>query len=493
MGRNNIRRRTPTAHNGSQDRQSRGAAFFGEPSPAGAPGPGRGSTSAGGPELLPPQQPPLTIADHARNLVELAVRATAAGPVAGQQAHRALVEFATSQPRAGAAVGRDLSRQLAERLTSSWQRGWEPADLHRVAGRGLPGISPAPDSAQPVLMDAMAGELARYPRGSIEPRWLQQLSELEARQWWPQSSDYLSARVASLPNGWAQIICAALWVLALLSRLPELQVLGHLPGKADATTRAAAERAGQVDERVLAKVRALLAKAESTTYEAEAETFTAGAQAMMARHSIDAAMLDAARSKDDVRGSAPGAIRIGIDRPYESPKALLLDVVAGANRCRAVWVRGLGFSTVVGHEPDLAAVETLFTSLLLQSTAAMRREGSRQTAWGRSRTRSFRQSFLMAFATRIGERLAATTRQEEERASGRQAIGAAGPHANPGTEVLPVLAARDQAVEEATAQMFPELVTTRTARVGDAEGWHRGRAAAEEANLAGLDALPTGS
>lgn len=493
MGRNSIRRRTPKAHNGSQDGQGRGTAFFREPGTAGEPDPGSGSSSFDEPELLTPEQPSLAIADQARNLVELAVWATAAAPGAGQQAHRDLVAFATSQARAGAAVGRDLSRQLAERLGSSWQRGWEPADLHRVVDRGLPGLSRAPGVALQVLMDSMAGELAGYPRGTIEPRWLQQLSELEAQQWWPQSSDHLSARVASLPNGWAQVIPAALWVLGLLSRLPELQVLGLLPGKADGTTRAAAERTGQVDERVLIKVRALLAKAESTTYEAEAETFTAGAQAMMARHSIDAAMLDAARSQDDPRGSAPGAIRIGIDRPYESPKALLLDVVAGANRCRAVWVRGLGFSTVLGHEPDLRAVETLFTSLLVQSTAAMRREGSRQTVWGRSRTRSFRQSFLMAFATRIGERLAATTRQEEERASGDGALGAAGRHSNPGTEVLPVLAARDQAVEEATAQMFPGLVTTRTARVGDAEGWHRGRAAAEEANLAGLDALPTGS
>ncbi|MFC7722126.1 DUF2786 domain-containing protein [Nonomuraea recticatena] len=40
-------------------------------------------------------------------------------------------------------------------------------------------------------------------------------------------------------------------------------------------------------------MRALLAKAESTTYEAEAETFTSAAQSLMAKYSIDAAMLDA--------------------------------------------------------------------------------------------------------------------------------------------------------------------------------------------------------
>lgn len=59
---------------------------------------------------------------------------------------------------------------------------------------------------------------------------------------------------------------------------------------------------------------------------------------------------------------------------------------------------------------DLDAVELLFTSLLVQATTAMLAAGSRQDAHGRSRTRSFRQSFLAAYAQRIGERLASILR-----------------------------------------------------------------------------------
>ncbi len=94
-------------------------------------------------------------------------------------------------------------------------------------------------------------------------------------------------------------------------------------------------------------MRQLLAKAESTTFDAEPETFTAGAQALMARHSIDAAMLQASSGRSD----APRARRVGIDRPYESPKAMLLGAVAEANRCRIVWSQELGFVTVWASQP----------------------------------------------------------------------------------------------------------------------------------------------
>ena len=60
---------------------------------------------------------------------------------------------------------------------------------------------------------------------------------------------------------------------------------------------------------------------------------------------------------------------------------------------------------MVGFAGDVEAVELLFTSLLVQATAAMMRAGSRTGRNGRSRTRSFRQSFLHAYAVRIGQRL----------------------------------------------------------------------------------------
>src|SRR5690606_29427780 len=78
-----------------------------------------------------------------------------------------------------------------------------------------------------------------------------------------------------------------------------------------------------VDSRILERVRMLLAKAESTTFAAEAETFTAGAQALMARHRIDAALLAAEQGSESTEGGPHGR-RIGIDTPYDGPKASLL-------------------------------------------------------------------------------------------------------------------------------------------------------------------------
>jgi hypothetical protein len=234
-----------------------------------------------------------------------------------------------------------------------------------------------------------------------------------------------------------------------------------------------------VDERILSRVRALLAKAESTTFEAEAEALTAAAQSLMARHSIDAALLAAT---DGNRQGGPAARRIGIDNPYDSQKVLLLDAVARANRCRTVWSRELGFSTLVGFEADMQAVETLFTSLLVQATSAMTREGSQRDAYGRSRTRSYRASFLAAFADRIGERLAEVTRSETEAATTR--ASSASPGADGAPNLLPVLAARSDAVDEAVDEMFSGgLVSRRVSRPTHADGWYAGRSAADRARI----------
>src|SRR5262249_14522034 len=160
---------------------------------------------------------------------------------------------------------------------------------------------------------------------------------------------------------------------------PVLPTLCPPPGKARSGSLDPA-RAGSADERILERVRALLAKAESTEFSEEAEAFTAGAQKLMARHSIDYALLaHRGRHRDGTVGR-----RTPVDNPYESPKVGLLNVGAAANRCRAVWSKEFGFSTVVGFPDAVAAVELLFTSLLVQATAALTAAGSHRDAYGRS-------------------------------------------------------------------------------------------------------------
>lgn len=357
-------------------------------------------------------------------------------------------------------VQRTLLEMLLARVRTLWLRGWQPADVMRWVGREL-----TPAHARPARA-VLAAEAARYAPATVDPRWAGQLVTVGAEVWWPAHETALSACTPA-DGSWTPGLRTAAEVLNLWATAPELPVLMPRPGTA-------VRRAGavpDVDERVLERVRALLAKAESTTFEAEAETFTAGAQALMARHSIDHAVLAAGQDK---RKDAPEGVRIGVDAPYETSKVMLLSAVAQANRCRTVWSKELGFVTVLGHVGDLRFVEVLFTSLLVQANDAMRRQGTRTDAGGRSRTRRFRQSFLSSFAHRIGERLAGATQEQTDAA-------VRGPG---GASLLPVLASREQEVAETFERLFPE---TRLASTGgssyDAEGWNAGRAAADLASV----------
>jgi hypothetical protein len=225
---------------------------------------------------------------------------------------------------------------------------------------------------------------------------------------------------------------------------------------------------------LLHKVRALLAKAEATEFEAEADAFTAKAQELMARYRIDRAVLEASG-----RGPRenPHARRLTVDDPYADAKALLLARIADVNGCRAIWSKGLGFTTVFGFPEELAAVEELFTSLLLQATVALRREGSKRDVYGRSRTTRFRRSFLVAFAVRVGDRLRETVDATVQAAS-----------AETGTALVPILARRLEATRVAAEAAFPETRSLAPS-VSDGEGWHAGTRFADVVDLGGRPRL----
>ncbi|TMR00690.1 DUF2786 domain-containing protein [Actinomadura soli] len=312
-----------------------------------------------------------------------------------------------------------------------------------------------------------------YSGATVDDRWREQLALLGAEAWWEDDDEHPGAWCEREGVDHAAYVAAALELVHLLEYLPRLPRMGPPPGTSSAAdapgrpTPSASAASREVGQRTLGRVRALLAKAESTEFPEEAEALSARAQELMARHSIDHALL--AAETGDTGG--PAGRRIPVDNPYDAPKAVLLTVVAEANRCRAVWHRELGFATVLGFPADLAAVEMLFTSLLVQATAAMVHAGPRRDARGRSRTRSFRHAFLNAYAARIGERL--------REAANRAAAGAGG------KDLLPVLAARDRAVDHAVDTMFPNLAKGRAGSVSNYEGWVAGRAAADLATLNG--------
>ncbi|MFJ2173743.1 DUF2786 domain-containing protein [Streptomyces sp. NPDC087851] len=358
----------------------------------------------------------------------------------------------------------ELRRRGEQFLRLAWERGWQPADVARLVRRDLHGPHLR------LLAELAAGEARRYER--LPPRWAAQLADLD------QESGPGAGGAGPYRADRFSYATTVLELYLLLARLPAIEPVGPVPGTPLHLPPADGE------PRMLTRIRALLAKAEATGFPQEAEALTAKAQELMARHSIDEALL-ADRTH---RGDVPGACRIGVDAPYETAKAILLDAVASANRCRAVWNSAYGFSTVVGFEPDLEAVELLHTSLLVQGTSAMTRAEAAQRAGGRKRTKTFRQSFLMAYAYRLGERLAAATEQATGEATEQltEGEGAAGDGAaRGGSGLLPVLAAREAAVTDRTDRMFPETVATRVRGVTDAEGWTHGVSAADAAHVPG--------
>jgi hypothetical protein len=369
------------------------------------------------------------------------------------------------------AVDLALFAVLQRELTEVWGRGWQPVDLLRVARRDRGARTCR------VIGDIIAGEMRQYATATVDESWEAQLREIGSTVWWSGDDEFLPGLADREGGTRAEAIGWLLESLHVFATCSSIQMLTPPPGKGRRGSLDTAG-AGPVDERKLDRVRALLAKAEATSFAEEAEAYSAKAQELMARHSIDYALLAAGSGTRD----EPIARRIGIENPYGAPKVLLLDAVARANRCRTVWSQSLGFVTALGFAADVAAVELLFTSLLVQATTAMMRAGKHQDRDGRSSTRSFRQSFLTAYAQRIGERLSATT--EQVTAETDRDLSA-----RPGSDrLLPVLAARHKAVDSMTEDLFP-AVLSRSVSVTNHSGWASGRAAADRARLTAQSAV----
>jgi hypothetical protein len=350
-------------------------------------------------------------------------------------------------------------------LAGPYARGWQPADLVHVVSRRIS------RRAARLLGAAVVAEAARSRAADRAPlAWVDQLTALDA------AHDVAGDAAGDRPVGVAawraagRVDAATCWrdlarVLALLADLPALEHL--LPGPTgwpEHRRAGAVDRTGPVDAKVLGRVRGLLAKAERTEFAEEADALTGKAQELMSRYAIDSALL----AGHEVTDQGPGVVarRLHLTDPFAGAKAALLHAVAAANGCQVVLLRDLGIATVVGLPVDLELVDLLFTSLLLQATRAL----ATSTRGGPS-SAVFGRGFLLAYAARIGERLAEAGR--------RAATEAAGEH---GGSVLPVLARREAVVAERVAELFPRLRSTRR-RTVDPEGWWAGRRAADGADL----------
>jgi hypothetical protein len=400
-----------------------------------------------------PEAPLLTGRERIRGLIDLCVAAARQGD--DDFVTDAAAALVTGDARL---VQRESEGALLSLIALLWDNGWQPAEAIRHARR-------ADARAGRLAAAAVAADHARRDPSTLHPHWAAQVEALDLPAV-DDVADWLGrfARAEALDQLALVItVVTALAVLGAVGPLPRL-----IPPPGSAASAAGRDHGVNVDDPVLIKVRALLAQAESTTFEAEAAAFTAKAQELMARHAIDAALLWA-RSERDER---PTTVRIAIDDPYADIKSLLLHCVSRRSRCKAVFHPSYGITSVVGFASDVAATEVMFTSLLVQAQVAMQAAAAESGPGGRTRSRSFRSSFLLSFTLRIDQRLAEINAAVEHAAE-----------SDSDGSLLPVLAARDDAVDDAVRKMFGDLQPQAVRGASDAAGWVRGKLAADLAQL----------
>lgn len=210
---------------------------------------------------------------------------------------------------------------------------------------------------------------------------------------------------------------------------------------------------------MLGRVRKLLAKAEDPACTpAEAEAFTAKATELIAKYGVDQALLAGADPALDPVGDRV----VTIDRPYSRDKAGLLGAVAVALRCRVVHLerRGTARIHLFGHGADLARVELLFTSLLVQAAHGL----AATEVPSFDHPAAFRRSWLVGFTEAIRNRLTAA-----EQAAAADA---------PGAELI--LVDRTELVDRRRDETYPNLTRLgprRLAGTGRRQGYAAGRTA----------------
>ena len=220
---------------------------------------------------------------------------------------------------------------------------------------------------------------------------------------------------------------------------------------------------------VLRRVRGLLDQAESTPFPSEAETFAAKAAELMARYRIDHAMLDNARTRSD--GVVESDVELGRGQ-YVRARLMLLGVIADAYDCRLLSSsRPDGrMGHVIGQASDVEHVTLLYTSLLVQATRAAAAESVPRGHSGVA----FRRGFLLGFAQRVGERLAAQM---------ADVVHQADASGDGSTSVAVVLADRRSRIDQWVDQRYGRVGTLGPAAPVNAAAAGRGARAGDHADI----------
>ncbi len=183
------------------------------------------------------------------------------------------------------------------------------------------------------------------------------------------------------------------------------------------------------DDKMLARIAALLRQAEGTDNPHEAEAFMAAAQRLATATSIDLAV---ARAHSDKRTKAQVPVQRTITIGEAGTRGLrtyvqLFVLIAAANDVKCDIASNSTFVYAYGFAEDIDAGHALYTSLVLQ----MVRASNDYIASGAHRPTpaiTARINFQLAFGARVGKRLAEARDQAQREAT-------KGPAGAPGTAI----------------------------------------------------------
>ncbi|QDQ93978.1 DUF2786 domain-containing protein [Rhodococcus sp. WB9] len=355
-----------------------------------------------------------------------------------------------------------VSQILDGSMDHVFDTGWQPTEFVHAVRREFG------TRAARLTVAVIGAHAGRTSAHKIAPApWREQLAELNITADSAPARGWLSAWRATENADPADMWTAILSFLGYVNYLIPMKPLLATPANWSAGTASSPSATHGPEPKILARIRGLLAKAEATPYAEEAEILSAKAQDLMTRYAIDSAVVDAA-AHTSLRDQVVTR-RLLVDNPYPEAKVQLLHCVAESNSVRVLWHQRFGLVSMVGMPIDLDLCEMLFTSLLVQASHALSEAGGDRV----KRSPSFRRSFLLAFASRIGERLAIAREQAGRDASSQY-----------GKELVPIMTERTEAVGSVFEKQFPSVVTT-SHSVTNAHGWQAGRVAAELADLSG--------
>ncbi|QSE79170.1 DUF2786 domain-containing protein [Rhodococcus koreensis] len=409
------------------------------------------------------QRPPRPEVEGAESLVFAGIEfayGPSANPESLQRTVRQLADLDGS--RCADTVLDWVSRILDGSMDHVFGTGWQPTEFVHAVRREF-----GARTARLTVTVIGAHASRTSARKTAPVQWREQLDELGIAPDSAPARGYLSAWCASENADPTETWTAILSFLGYCSYLIPLTPLLATPANWGEGTVASSSAPRGPEPKVLSRIRGLLAKAEATTFAEEAETLSAKAQDLMTRYAIDSAVIDA-----HAHTSLTDQVvtrRLLVDNPYPEAKVQLLHCVAKTNNVRVLWHQRFGLVSMVGMPVDLDLSEMLFTSLLVQASHALSEAGGDRV----KRSPSFRRSFLLAFATRIGERLTIAREQAGRDASSQY-----------GKELVPIMAERSEAVGSVFEEQFPSVVTT-SHSITNEHGWQAGRVAAELADLTG--------